>query len=333
VTKGISFILIITHKNESNQRSYNKHEGQVLKRGESKMTFALSLTLAFIFILMLFIIWETIRHRRKISNMAGMMVSMSLGMIGGLTVGVILGILLLGDLFSSTILAMLIGVLAGFLAGLPIGLMPVIDGMLAGIMGGMMGAMLGEMIAAEYQETIIRVMFLLFVGIIVILYQMMQQEFIKSKAIFNHPVTMIVLFFLFTVGYNQVGPLIIPSHLSNNGNHHDSMGVNSMVIQADEYSFTPSHTEIKAGEMVTITLDNIGEVEHDIEIIGMGAEIKEQSLSHDHGQDNNQLHLHSFPGERQEITFTALTTGTYRYVCTIPGHEELGMTGVIEIVS
>lgn len=296
------------------------------------MTFALSATLAVIFILILFIIWETIRHRSKISNMAGMMISMALGMIGGLTVGVILGILLLGDLFSSTILAMLIGILAGFLAGLPIGLMPVIDGALAGMMGGMMGAMLGEMIALEYQETIIRIMFLLFVGIIVILYRMMQQEFINSKAIINHPVTMIVLFIIITVGYNQVGPLIPSSNSPNNSSHH-SMDANNLVIQADEYSFSPSHTEIKAGDMVTITLDNIGEVEHDIEIIGMEAKIEEQSSSHDHGQENNQLHVHSFPGEKQDISFTTSTPGTYRYVCTIPGHEELGMTGVIEIVS
>lgn len=298
------------------------------------MTFALSVTLAFIFILMLFIIWETIRHRRKISNMAGMMISMSLGMIGGLTVGVILGILLLGDLFTSTVLAMLIGVIAGFLAGLPIGLMPVIDGTLAGIMGGMMGAMLGEMIALEHQETIIRVMFLLFLGMVVILYRMMQQEFIKSKAIVNHPVVMIVIFVLVSVGYNQVGPLIPASESpDNSNNHHHSMETKNVVILAYEYSFSPSHTEIKAGEMVKITLDNLGKVEHDIAIIGMEAEIEEQSSSHDYGQTNSQLHLHSFPGEKQDISFTAYTPGTYRYVCTIPGHEELGMTGVIEIVS
>lgn len=298
------------------------------------MTYALSGTLAFIFILMLFIIWETMRHRSKISNMAGMMISMSIGMIGGLTVGVILGVLLLGNLFTSTVLAMLVGVLAGFLAGLPVGLIAVIDGTLAGIMGGMMGAMLGEMIVPEHQETIIRVMFLLFLGIVVILYRMMQQEFIKSKAIINHPVVMIVIFVLISLGHNQVGPLIPASDSpDNNNNHHHSMDAKNVVILADDYSFSPSHTEIKAGEMVKITLDNIGKVEHDIEIIGLEAEIEEQSSSHDHGQTNNQLHLHSFPGEKQNISFTAYTPGTYRYICTLPGHEELGMTGLIEIVS
>src|SRR5699024_3848328 len=112
-----------------------------------------------------------------------------------------------------------------------IGLMPVIDGTLAGIMGGMMGAMLGEMIALEHQETIIRVMFLLFLGMVVILYRMMQQEFIKSKAIVNHPVVMIVIFVLVSVGYNQVGPLIPASESpDNSNNHHHSMETKNVVI-------------------------------------------------------------------------------------------------------
>lgn len=193
------------------------------------MTFALIVTLVVIFILMLFIISKTIRHRKKISNMAGMMISMTLGMIGGLTVGVILGILLLGDLFTSTILAMLIGITAGFLAGLPVGLMPVIDGILAGIMGGMMGAMLGEMISPENQETIIRIMFLLYVGVVVILYQMMQHEFIKSRAIINHPVVMIVLFVLLFIAYNQMGPLLSSPHSPNN-----SLDTKNLVTQVKE---------------------------------------------------------------------------------------------------
>ncbi|MHA6253236.1 hypothetical protein [Oceanobacillus sp. CAU 1775] len=238
------------------------------------MTVALGITFALIFLLMIFIIWETTRHRKKISNMAGMMISMVIGMIGGLTVGVIFGVLLLGDLFTSTILAMLVGIIAGFLAGLPIGIMPVLDGTLAGIMGGMMGAMLGEMIAAEYQETIIRVMFLLFVGIVVILYRMMQQEFINSKAIISHPVTTIVLFVLFAIGYNHVGPLMPNSHTPNSSNHHHGMDTNKSELQTNEQSISSSHTEIIAGDMMIITMDNIGEVEYDIEIIGREAKLR-----------------------------------------------------------
>ncbi|WP_010650459.1 cupredoxin domain-containing protein [Oceanobacillus massiliensis] len=294
---------------------------------------SLYVTLIGIFILTIWIIWNTIYHRKKITVMTGMMISMVLGMVVGLTIGVILGILLAGDLFSSTLLAMIIGIAAGFLAGLPIGLMAILDGALAGMMGGMMGAMLGEMIATEHQDTLIRVMFLLFIGMIIILYQMMQQEFIKSKALVNHPLVMIILFVLFIVGYNQLGSLIPSSHSLKNSNNNHSMSANNLVIQADEYSFSPSHTKIMAGERVTITLDNIGEVEHDLEIKGMITEMMESGTSHIHQKDNTIVHVHSMAGEKQEISFTPLTPGKYRFTCTIPGHVESGMFGIIEVIS
>lgn len=192
--------------------------------------------------------------------MAGMMISMSLGMIGGLTVGVILGILFSGDLFTSTILAMLFGLITGFLAGLPIGFMPVIDGTMTGIMGGMMGAM----IALENQETIIRVMLLLYIGMVVILYRMMQHEFIKSKAVVNHPVIMIVLFVLFSIWYNQMGPLLPSQHSSSNSNHH-SMESNNLFIQAEKYLYSLDHTEIIAGNAIIFTSSDIGKERREIE--------------------------------------------------------------------
>ncbi|GAA0316568.1 hypothetical protein GCM10008931_05090 [Oceanobacillus oncorhynchi subsp. oncorhynchi] len=296
------------------------------------MPISLYVTVIGIFILTIWIIWNTINHRNKITVMTGMMISMVLGMVVGLTIGVIIGVLLSGDLFSSTLWAIIIGISVGFVAGLPTGLMAVLDGILAGLMGGMMGAMLGDMIAPENQETLIKIMFLLFIGIVIILYQMMQQEFIKSKSMINHPTAMIILFVLFIVSYNQMDALIPSTDLHNNSNHHHGVSTNNFVVQADEYTFSPSQIEIKAGEMATIVLENIGEREHDLEIIGMKAEIEEQPSSNDHTHTNNQIHLHSYPGEKQEVSFTTNTPGTYRYVCTIPGHEESGMTGMIEII-
>lgn len=297
------------------------------------MPISLYVTLIGIFILTIWIIWNTIYHRKKITVMTGMMISMVLGMGVGLTIGVILGILLAGDLFSSTILAMIIGIAAGFLAGLPIGLMAVLDGALAGMMGGMMGAMLGVMISPEYQDTLIRIMFLLLTGTIIILFQLMQQEFIKSKALISRPFVMIVLFAFFIIGYNQMESVIPSSHSANINNNHHSMSANNLVIQADEYSFSPSHTEIIAGEKITMTLDNIGEVEHDLEIKELKADMMEQDSSHNHQKNNGEIHVHSMAGEKQEISFIPVTPGKYSYICTIPGHAEAGMTGIIEVSS
>ncbi|WP_067727169.1 cupredoxin domain-containing protein [Oceanobacillus damuensis] len=295
------------------------------------MPISLYITLISVFILTILIIWKTIYHREKITVMTGMMISMVLGMVVGLIMGVILGVLLSGDLFSSTLLAMIIGIAAGFLAGLLIGLMAVLDGALAGMMGGMMGAMLGEMIAPEHQDALIKVMFLLFIGTIIILLQLMQQEFIKSKALLSQPIVMTVLFIFIIIGYNQLGTVIPSSDSPNIGSNHHSKGVNNLVILADEHSFSPSHTKITAGKMVTITLDNIGEVEHDLEITGLEAENMEDT-SHNHQEIKSQIHVHSMSGEKQDISFIALIPGKYSFTCTIPGHAESGMFGIIEVL-
>src|SRR5699024_11568599 len=50
-----------------------------------------------------------------------------------------------------------------------ISLVATLDGLLSGLMGGMIGAMLGEMITAEYQDAIVKIMFFLFLGTLLIL--------------------------------------------------------------------------------------------------------------------------------------------------------------------
>ncbi|WP_188453353.1 cupredoxin domain-containing protein [Virgibacillus oceani] len=298
------------------------------------MTLPLYLTFIGVFTLSIVIIWNTIYYRKKIPCMTGMMIAMVLGMSTGLTIGVILGILYADNLFYSTVLSMAIGLLAGFLAGLPISLMAVLDGTLSGVMGGMMGAMLGVMISSNFQDSIIKIMFLLFIGTILILFRMMDQEFMKRKGLLSHPLIILCIFALFSIGYNQLGPLVSASNMSNDTNHqHNGMNPTNLVIKADEFSFTPNRIEVAAGESLTVVLDNIGEVEHDLEIIGIKVENVKSSSLHDHQGNHNQIHVHSKPGKKQEITFTPTTPGTYRYTCTIPGHAESGMTGMIEVTS
>ena len=301
------------------------------------MTVALYVTFFCIFILTAWAIGNTIYYRRKITCMTGMMIAMSLGMMVGFTSGVILGVLFSGNLFYSTVLGMLIGVIVGFLSGLPVSLMAVLDGALSGMMGGMMGAMLGEMVVPEYRDSLIRMMFVLFVALILILFTMMREEFMKKrKSFLGHPAITFSLFVVFIIGYNQLDPLISSSASLTQVNHSPSnmnrlMSTDDLVVQADEFSFSPSKMEIPVGESVTIVLANTGEIEHDLEIVGMEAETVESSNSPNHQQGKNQVHVHSMPGEKKEVTFTPLKPGIYQYTCTIPGHTESGMIGTIKI--
>lgn len=294
------------------------------------MTLSLSITFFIIIVVVVFIIWNTIYYRYNITPMSGMMISMVLGMGAGLTIGVIIGILLSGNLFYSTVLAMMIGIAIGFLSGIATGMIAVLDGIFAGLMGGMMGAMLGEMVATDHQDAIIRLLFLLFIGTIIILYCMMQQDIIKSKSWFSKPIVLLLFYIVIIVGYDQLGPIITTSQLSNSQNHQHTR--NNVMITADEYSFSPIQTPLSVGEKITLTLNNQGKLEHHFEIVGLEVDMNEKhSGLHDDIELSNTVHLHSKPGEKAELSFTPLNPGSYRYSCSVPGHEDLGMTGVVEV--
>lgn len=172
------------------------------------MTFALGVTLTVMFVIISRIIWCTFFYKKKITEMTGMMIAMVLGMGTGLTIGTIVGFLLPGLLFHSTVIGMIIGMIPGFLAGITTGLKSVLDGIFAGLMGGMMGAMLGEMIGTDYQEALIRIMFLLYVGTMMIVLHMMEEDFIKSNTLFSRPYILLVTYIFLIIFYPRLGPIL-----------------------------------------------------------------------------------------------------------------------------
>lgn len=307
------------------------------------MTMSLWVTFGVMLALSTAVIGYSVHKRNRIPGMTGMMIAMTLGMMVGLTAGVIFGVLFSGNLFLSTIISMFVGMGAGFLAGLPMSVMAVLDGMLAGLMAGMMGAMLGEMVPVEYQNTLIRIMFVLFIGILLILLYMMQEEFSGKKdskrTLFHQPLFMTVVLFAFFVGYNQLGSTIHITQgdgIENAHTKHDSsereMGYqeNEITVRATEFSYSPEQVKLRKGEKVTLVLKNEGKVEHDLEIVKLEANIWGQDVSH--GAGSNVVHVHAGPGEKQAITFTPLQAGRYKVFCTVPGHQDAGMVGIINVL-
>jgi uncharacterized cupredoxin-like copper-binding protein len=192
--------------------------------------------------------------------------------------------------------------------------------------------MLGEMIAPEFQDALIKIMFLLFVAIILILSRMMQQEFMKKETSWiNNPIASIILFGLIFFGYHQLGPTISLTKSLDKGQDHTQhqMEAKKWVIQTDDFAFSPNLITVKTGEKVTLVLDNVDNIEHDLEIIGLDVEIVDTENEHHHDQTENMIHIHSQPGSKQTITFKPTKPGTYQYVCTIPGHKESGMIGTM----
>jgi len=76
-----------------------------------------------------------------------------------------------------------------------------------------------------------------------------------------------------------------------------------------EWKFEPSTLELPVGRPVTLILENKGKIEHDVQIPGMG------------------IHAHAPAGQTVRQTFTPEETGTYDFICSLPGHLEAGMKG------
>src|SRR5699024_1238733 len=113
---------------------------------------------------------------------------------------------------------------------------------------------------------------------------------------------------------------------------------NSENVQQDEshnkekkYRFLRNSRNVDVGETVTLSVENTSTVEHDLEIVDFNPDNVQQDDSHNHGQNANTIHLHATPGEKQTVSFTPSEKGEYRFICTIPGHQESGMIGTMDV--
>ncbi|HEX6167859.1 MAG TPA: plastocyanin/azurin family copper-binding protein [Acidimicrobiales bacterium] len=82
-------------------------------------------------------------------------------------------------------------------------------------------------------------------------------------------------------------------------------------VSATEMAFTPDAVAVEAGE-VEVVLHNDGTILHDLRI------------------DDQPLLLEAVAGETDTGSI-ALDPGSYAFFCSLPGHREAGMEGVLEV--
>jgi uncharacterized cupredoxin-like copper-binding protein len=84
---------------------------------------------------------------------------------------------------------------------------------------------------------------------------------------------------------------------------------------------------LKSGQTYKMTVHNVAtNLAHSWEIVSTKA--VSQSPMFGAGIDIN---TYIQPGQSGSVTFTPDQTGSFYYVCTVPGHIELGMWGTVEI--
>jgi plastocyanin len=87
-------------------------------------------------------------------------------------------------------------------------------------------------------------------------------------------------------------------------------------VVADDFSFSLDASQAPAGT-VAFAVKNNGSMHHDFAISGNGIEVK-TSMIRSGGRDTLVVDLEP---------------GTYTYICTVKGHDKLGMSGIFTVTS
>jgi plastocyanin len=87
-------------------------------------------------------------------------------------------------------------------------------------------------------------------------------------------------------------------------------------VVADEYSFDPSTIVLRGAGTLTVNLRNEGSLAHNLRVLSRDQEI-----------DGTP----TLRAGRTESARLNLEHGSYRIVCTVGDHEELGMTGALQV--
>lgn len=107
-------------------------------------------------------------------------------------------------------------------------------------------------------------------------------------------------------------------------------------IEMRDIAFEPARLTVRAGEVTELTARNRGAVKHDFTIDKMDADVTEMTAggggaSDRHMMDNTSkaMHMAVDAGGQGVMRLRVNEPGEYRYYCTVPGHREAGMAGML----
>ncbi len=124
-------------------------------------------------------------------------------------------------------------------------------------------------------------------------------------------VVLIVLalgYMLFKPGKNTEGVLPNQAGANNTANTQQEN------ITGTEFSFSPSTFTVKKGRPVNIVFRNDGKYPHNLTIGSLNVATKTID-----------------PGSRDTVTFTPQNSGQFQFSCTVPGHADRGMVGMMTV--
>ena len=90
--------------------------------------------------------------------------------------------------------------------------------------------------------------------------------------------------------------------------------VTEINVAGTEFSFSPASVSVKAGERVKIIFRNNGRAPHNLIIEGL--DIGTKTIG---------------KGQTDVVEFTASSSGTFVFFCSVPGHRASGMEGNLKV--
>lgn len=88
----------------------------------------------------------------------------------------------------------------------------------------------------------------------------------------------------------------------------------SIEVEGAEFEFSTDEIILEVGEEVTIAFHNTGNVAHNLAIPELG--VTTETIQ---------------GGRSTSVTFTPEKSGTYRFICSVPGHAQAGMRGDVVV--
>lgn len=116
-----------------------------------------------------------------------------------------------------------------------------------------------------------------------------------------------------------------------------------LTLVATDIAYDNNRLEVKAGQVVKLTLQNDGVLEHDFSImtIPYSGEVKATEMAentmpgHDMSTMDKEpdVHVAALMNTSNSVEFTPSTPGAYQYYCTVEGHKEAGMIGTLAVTA
>ncbi len=128
----------------------------------------------------------------------------------------------------------------------------------------------------------------------------------------------------------------------------------AITLVATDIAYDAERIEVGAGQTIRLTLDNQGVLEHDFNITGIplsgeatvteaageatvteaAGEMAGHDMGHDdmgHAADEPAVHVAAPGGDQAGVEFVPTSPGEYEFYCTVSGHREAGMHGVLVV--